>query len=46
MHQLVAELQLLLAQATAGPGHRGLIRLRPMAERCAEEHGELVFVGD
>lgn len=46
MKQLIDEVDLLLAQATAGAEHRGLMRLRVMAERCAEEHGELVFVGD
>ncbi|MBG0569305.1 hypothetical protein [Actinoplanes aureus] len=46
MQRLVVEVELLLAQATAGAEQRGLMRLRTMAERCAEEHGELVFVGD
>jgi hypothetical protein len=46
MQQLVAEVELLLTLAKAGPEHRGLIRLRSMAERCAEQHGELMFVGD
>jgi hypothetical protein len=46
MQQLVVEVELLLARATAGAEHRGLMRLRVMAERCAEEHGELMFVGD
>jgi hypothetical protein len=46
MGQLVAEVELLLTQATSGAEHRGLVRLRTMAERCAQEHGELVFVGD
>ena len=46
MHQLLAELELLLAQAMPGAERRGLTRLRAMAERCAEEHGELVFIGD
>ena len=46
MQQLIAEVELLLTQATAGAEHRGLMRLRAMAERCVQEHGELVFVGD
>jgi hypothetical protein len=46
MQQLIVGVKLLLAQATAGAEHRGLMRLRTMAERCAEEDGELVFVGD
>ena len=46
MQQLVADVELLLNLAKAGAEHRGLIRLRSMAERCAEQHGELVFIGD
>jgi hypothetical protein len=46
MQQLVADVELLLTLAKAGAEHRGLIRLRSMAERCAEQHGELVFIGD
>ncbi|MFI1990510.1 hypothetical protein [Actinoplanes sp. NPDC020271] len=46
MRQLLAELELLLIGATAGAERRGLMRLRAMAERCAEDQGELVFVGD
>jgi hypothetical protein len=46
MQQLVVEVELLLAQATPGAEERGLIQLRAMAERCAEEGGELVFDGD
>ena len=46
MGQLVAEVELLLTEAMVGAEHRGLMRLRTMAVRCAEEHGELVFVGD
>jgi hypothetical protein len=46
MQQLVAEIELLLTKATPGAEHRGLMRLRTMALRCAAEHGELVFVGD
>jgi hypothetical protein len=46
MRQLVAEVDLLLTESTVGAERRGLMRLRAMAVRCAEEHGELVFVGD
>jgi hypothetical protein len=46
MQQLVVDVELLLTLAKAGAEHRGLIRLRSMAERCAEQHGELVFIGD
>ena len=46
MRQLVSEVELLLSRAMAGAEHRGLMRLRAMASRCAAEHGELVFVGD
>lgn len=46
MRQLVADVELLLTLAKAGAEHRGLIRLRLMAERCAEQRGELVFIGD
>ena len=46
MRQLVAEVDLLLTGSTVGAERRGLMRLRAMAVRCAEEHGELVFVGD
>ncbi|GIE90710.1 hypothetical protein [Actinoplanes regularis] len=46
MQQLLAEVELLLTQATTGVEHRGLMRLRAIAERCAQERGELVFVGD
>lgn len=46
MQELVVEVELLLALATAGFEQRGLTRLCTMAERCVEENGELVFVGD
>jgi len=46
MQQLVTEVALLLTQAAAGAEHSGLMRLRTMAERCAQDNGELVFVGD
>jgi hypothetical protein len=46
MQQLVADVELLLTLAKAGAEHHGLMRLRSMAERCAEQHGELVFIGD
>jgi hypothetical protein len=46
MQQLIAEVEPLLTQATAGAERCGLMRLRTIVERCAEEHGELVFVGD
>jgi hypothetical protein len=46
MQQLVADVELLLTPAKAGAEHRGLIRLRTMAVRCADEKGELVFIGD
>jgi hypothetical protein len=46
MRQLIADVELLLVEAKAGAEHRGLIRLRAMAVRCADEHGELVFIGD
>ncbi|BCY08810.1 hypothetical protein [Actinoplanes sp. L3-i22] len=46
MQQLIAEVELLLTLAKAGAEHRGLMRLRSMAEHCAEQHGELVFIGD
>jgi hypothetical protein len=46
MQQLIADVELLLLQAKAGAERRGLVRLRTMAERCAEQDGELVFVGD
>jgi hypothetical protein len=46
MEQLITEVDLLLAQATTGVEHRGLMRLRTMAERCAQKRGELLFVGD
>ncbi|BEL06334.1 hypothetical protein Q0Z83_045250 [Actinoplanes sichuanensis] len=46
MQQLVAGVELLLTLAKTGAEHRGLIRLRSMAERCVEQRGELVFIGD
>lgn len=46
MPQLVAEVELLLVQATASAERRGLMRLRALAERCVHEQGELVLVGD
>jgi hypothetical protein len=46
MQQLLADVELLLSQAKAGGEHRGLMRLRTMTKRCAEEHGELMFIGD
>ncbi|MEV4517727.1 hypothetical protein AB0K00_53310 [Dactylosporangium sp. NPDC049525] len=47
MAQLVDEIDLLLEEATAGPEQRGLMRLRTMAARCAQEvYGQLVFSGD
>jgi hypothetical protein len=46
MRQLLAEVELLLTEATVGAEYRGLMRLRTMAVRCIEERGELVFVGD
>ncbi|MEV0136347.1 hypothetical protein AB0H83_48995 [Dactylosporangium sp. NPDC050688] len=47
MAQLIGKIDLLLEEATAGPEQRGLMRLRTMAARCAQEdHGQLVFSGD
>jgi hypothetical protein len=46
MEPLVAEIALLLTRATSGAEYRGLMRLHTMALRCAEEQGELLFIGD
>jgi hypothetical protein len=46
MQALVAEIDALLAQARPGPEHHGLMRLRTMALRCAQEQGSLLFIGD
>ena len=46
MQPLIAEIDLLLRQARPGPERRGLMRLRTMAHRCAQDHGVLVFIGD
>jgi hypothetical protein len=39
-------IDLLLCEAMPGPEYRGLMRLRVLALRGAQEHGELVFLGD
>ena len=46
VRELVVGVELVLAQAAAGAERRGLMRLLAMAARCAEEHDDLVFVGD
>jgi hypothetical protein len=46
MERLVAEIDLLLGEAMPGPECRGLMRLRVMALRCAQQHGTLVFLGE
>jgi hypothetical protein len=46
MQQLIADVELLLTLAKAGAEYGGLMRLRSMAEHCAEQHGELVFIGN
>ncbi|MEU4623016.1 hypothetical protein AB0G04_23965 [Actinoplanes sp. NPDC023801] len=46
MQKLIADVELLLTLAKVGVEYRGLMRLRSMAEHCAEQHGELVFIGD
>ncbi len=46
MQQLITEVDLLLVHATTDVERRGLMRLRVMAEGCAQEQGELLFVGD
>jgi hypothetical protein len=46
MPDLIAEVDLLLEQAIPGPEHRGLMRLRAMAVRCRDQHGQLLFIGD
>ncbi len=46
MSALIAKTDLMLDKAKPGPERRGLMRLRTMAVRCAQEHGQLVFMGD
>jgi hypothetical protein len=46
MQPLVAEVDLVLKEARPGAEYRGLMRLRTMALRCADERGELLFFGD
>jgi hypothetical protein len=47
MPPLIAEIGTLLAAARPGPEQRGLLRLRALAETCAETPGSvLVFRGD
>lgn len=46
MSALIAEIDLMLGKAKPGPERRGLMRLRTMAVRCGQEHGQLVFTGD
>ncbi|MEV6345869.1 hypothetical protein [Actinoplanes sp. NPDC051851] len=46
MRALVAEVEVLLTRAADGSERRGVMRLRAMAEYCAEQEGELVFAGD
>src|SRR4051794_24797634 len=46
MEPLVAEIAALLTQAASGAEYRGLIRLHTMALRCAQDEGELLFIGD
>jgi hypothetical protein len=47
MPNLIAEITVLLSQARTGPESRGLLRLRALAEACAEiSDATLIFRGD
>jgi hypothetical protein len=47
MPDLISDIDRLLETTQHGPEQRGLLRLRAMAERCAQTpDGSLVFIGD
>jgi hypothetical protein len=47
MPQLIREVDRLLSHARPGPEHRGLLRLRTLAQACGQTtQGVLIFIGD
>jgi hypothetical protein len=46
MEPHIGQIALLLTQATSGAEYRGLVRLHTMALHCAQEQGELLFIGN